>query len=65
MTVIGPKRRFAASQRYVRSPGVKQTCQDSPTDAIDPSEARCLGPRRAEVREERTGSRRIQLAKKQ
>ena len=26
--------------------GVKQTCQDSPTDAIDPSEARCLGPRR-------------------
>ena len=45
--------------------GVKPTCQDGPTDAIDPSEARCLGPRRTEVREKRTGSRRVQLAKKQ
>src|ERR1700731_3669483 len=35
--------------------GVKPTCQDGPTDAIDPSEARCLGPRRTEVREKRTG----------
>ena len=29
--------------------GVKPTCQDSSTDAIDPSEALCLGPRRTEV----------------
>ena len=35
MSVFGPKRRFAASQRYVRSSGVKPTCQDSSTDATD------------------------------
>ena len=37
MSLIGPKRQFVASQRYVRSSGVKPTCRDSSTDAFDPN----------------------------
>ena len=35
-SATGPKCRFAASQRHVRESGEKPTCQDNPTDAIDP-----------------------------
>ena len=36
MSHIGPKRRFAASQSYVRSSGVKPTCRHRSNDAIGP-----------------------------
>ena len=44
---------------------VKKVLANSEPSTHGPSEARCLGPRRTEVCEERAGSRRVQLAKKQ